>query len=52
MQGMSDFRTQRIQAALDRHRQYAAVEAERFDNEQPGILKFDCVLVADPARPL
>lgn len=30
----------------------ASVEAERFDNEQPGILKFDFVLVADPARPL
>lgn len=30
----------------------AAVEAERFDNGQPGILKFDFVLVADPARPL
>ena len=30
----------------------AAVEAERFDNTQPGILKFDFVLVADPARPL
>ncbi len=30
----------------------ASVEAERFDIEQPGILKFDCVLVADPARPL
>jgi len=30
----------------------AGVEAERFDNTQPGILKFDFVLVADPARPL
>ena len=30
----------------------AAVEGERFDNNQPGILKFDFVLVADPARPL
>jgi type IV pilus assembly protein PilM len=30
----------------------AGVEAERFDNERPGILKFDFVLVADPARPL
>ncbi len=30
----------------------AAVEAERFDNSQPGILKFDCVLVAGPDRPL
>ncbi|SDS49922.1 pilus assembly protein PilM [Opitutus sp. GAS368] len=30
----------------------ASVEAERFDNEQPGILKFDFVLVANPARPL
>ncbi len=30
----------------------AAIEGERFDNAQPGILKFDFVLVADPARPL
>ncbi len=30
----------------------AAVEGERFDNTQPGILKFDFVLVADPSRPL
>ena len=30
----------------------ATVEGERFDNNQPGILKFDFVLVADPQRPL
>jgi type IV pilus assembly protein PilM len=30
----------------------AAVESERFDNSQPGILKFDFVLVTDAARPL
>lgn len=30
----------------------AAVEGERFDNSQPGILKFDFVLVTDAARPL
>ena len=30
----------------------ATVEGERFDNNQPGILQFDFVLVADPARPL
>lgn len=30
----------------------AKIESERFDNNQPGILKFDFVLVADPARPL
>ncbi len=29
-----------------------AVEAARFDNSQPGILKFDFVLVANPQRPL
>jgi type IV pilus assembly protein PilM len=29
-----------------------AVEAERFDNQQPGILKFDFVLVGDVKRPL
>ena len=30
----------------------ASVEGERFDNSQPGILKFDFVLVADPQHPL
>jgi type IV pilus assembly protein PilM len=30
----------------------SAVENERFDNHQPGILRFDVVLVAEPARPL
>lgn len=30
----------------------AGVENERFDNSQPGILKFDFVLVSDPAHPL
>ena len=30
----------------------AAVEGERFDNNQPGILTFDFVLVTDPAHPL
>jgi type IV pilus assembly protein PilM len=29
-----------------------AVEAARFDNSQPGILKFDFVLVTNPQRPL
>jgi len=30
----------------------SAVESERFDESQPGILRFDCVLVAEPTRPL
>lgn len=30
----------------------SAVESQRFDNSQPGILKFDFVLVTDPAHPL
>ncbi len=30
----------------------AAVEGERFDHSRPGILKFDFVLVTDPAHPL
>lgn len=30
----------------------ASVEGEKFDNEQPGILQFDFVLAASPARPL
>lgn len=29
-----------------------AVEGERFDNSRPGILKFDFILVTNPARPL
>lgn len=29
-----------------------ALENERFDNSQPGILKFDFILVVDPQRPL
>ncbi len=29
----------------------SGVEGERFDNSQPGILKFDFVLVTDPAHP-
>ncbi|MDI1337578.1 MAG: pilus assembly protein PilM [Lacunisphaera sp.] len=29
-----------------------AAEGQRFDGSQPGILKFDFMLVADPARPL
>ncbi|MBP9912617.1 MAG: pilus assembly protein PilM, partial [Opitutaceae bacterium] len=30
----------------------AAVEDERFDNRQPGILQFDCTLVMNPENPL
>jgi type IV pilus assembly protein PilM len=30
----------------------SAVENERFDNRQPGILQFDFVLVGNPVRPL
>lgn len=30
----------------------SAVEGERFDNRQPGILHFDFVLVTEPDRPL
>jgi len=30
----------------------AAVENEHFDNDQPGILRFDCVLVSNPQHPL
>lgn len=30
----------------------SAIENERFDNRQPGILHFDFVLVAEPGRPL
>ncbi len=30
----------------------AAVEAEHFDHQQPGMLKFDCVLVLDANHPL
>jgi len=30
----------------------SAVEGERFDNSQPGILRFDFILVTDPVHPL
>ena len=30
----------------------ATVEGERFDQSQPGLLRFDFILVTDPARPL
>jgi type IV pilus assembly protein PilM len=30
----------------------SAVESERFDASRPGILRFDFILVIDPARPL
>jgi type IV pilus assembly protein PilM len=30
----------------------AAVEAERFNNQQPGILGFDFVILVKPQRPL
>jgi type IV pilus assembly protein PilM len=30
----------------------SAVESERFDDRQPGILQFDVVLVGQPTRPL
>jgi type IV pilus assembly protein PilM len=29
-----------------------AIEDERFDNSQPGVLKFDFILVVSPAKPL
>jgi type IV pilus assembly protein PilM len=45
-------RVQALLASLVDSPFVAGIEAERFDNGQPGILKFDCVLVADPARPL
>jgi type IV pilus assembly protein PilM len=30
----------------------SAVEHERFDPGQPGVLRFDVVLISQPARPL
>ena len=29
-----------------------AIEDERFDNAQPGVLKFDFILVVNPGKPL
>jgi type IV pilus assembly protein PilM len=29
-----------------------ALEDEHFDNTQPGVLKFDFILVVNPAKPL
>lgn len=45
-------RVQSLLAELAGSPYVAAVEGERFDNSQPGILKFDFVLVTEAARPL
>lgn len=45
----------RVKKLLQRFSQsefVAAVASERFDNAQPGILRFDCTLVINPRRPL
>lgn len=45
-------RVQALLAGLADSPFVAAVEGERFDNSQPGILRFDFVLVTDGAHPL
>ena len=45
-------RVKRLLASFVESPFIATVEGERFDNSQPGILKFDFVLVADAERPL
>ncbi len=45
-------RVQQLLAALAASDFVARVENERFDNRQPGILRFSLVLVLNPATPL
>lgn len=45
-------RVQALLAGLADSPYIKGVEGERFDNSQPGILRFDFVLVTDPAQPL
>jgi len=45
-------RIQSLLTGLGQSAFIAAVEDERFDTRQPGILKFDCVLVLDSRHPL
>lgn len=45
-------RVQTLLAGLGGSPFIARVEGERFDNSRPGILKFDFVLVTNPAHPL
>lgn len=45
-------RVQALLAGLADSPFIAGVEGERFDNSRPGILRFDFVLVTDPAHPL
>jgi len=46
------FRVKTLLAGLAECPLVTAVENERFDSRQPGVLKFDFVLVTDPMRPL
>jgi type IV pilus assembly protein PilM len=43
-------RVRRLLAGLATSRFVAAVEGERFDNRQPGILRFDVTIKVNPAR--
>ena len=45
-------RVKRLLASFGASRFIASVENERFDNSQPGILRFDFTLVVNPQRPL
>lgn len=45
-------RAARLLASVADSPYVAAVERERFDRSQPGVLRFDVVLVTDPALPL
>ncbi len=45
-------RAQRLLRRFGESEFVSAVENEQFDNTQPGILRFDCVLVINPRKPL
>ncbi|MCR6656848.1 MAG: hypothetical protein NVV63_13800 [Opitutus sp.] len=50
--GESNGRVKQLLASFKESRFIADVENERFDNTQPGILRFDFTLVVDTENPL
>jgi type IV pilus assembly protein PilM len=45
-------RVRALMASLDGSPFVAAVENERYDTTQPGILRFEFTMAVDPERPL
>lgn len=48
----ADARVRDLLAGFARSPFVAAIEHERFDTTQPGLLRFDCTLVVNPSHPL